>query len=37
MFVIWRKQKQVHALTDMKDNFSTDFSKNFFNNFQKKM
>ena len=37
MFVIWRKQKQVYALNDMKDNFSTDFSKNCFNNFEKKM
>ena len=31
-----QKAKQVHAMTDTKDNSSTDFSKNFFNNFQKK-
>ena len=30
MFVIRRKQKQVDALTDMKDNSSIDFKTNFF-------
>ena len=28
IFVICKKQKQAHTITDMKDN-STDFSKNF--------
>ena len=32
IFVIRRKQKQAHTLTDMKDNSSTDFSKNLLNN-----
>ena len=35
MFVIRRKQKQVHAMTDTKDNSSTDFSKNFLTIFKK--
>ena len=30
IFVIRRKQKQAHAMTDMKDNSSTDFSKEIF-------
>ena len=29
IFVIRRKQKKVHAMVDMKNNSSTDFSKNF--------
>ena len=36
IFVIRRKRKQAHAMTDMKDNSSTDFSKNFFERFVKK-
>ena len=32
IFVIRRKQKQAHAMTDIKNDSSSNFSKKFFNN-----